>query len=135
MLSHTRSCTCRMLEVTHTSPTSPSPQMDRSKSMSADYKTATGPFHFCLDKVVVLNDFSSSAFILDQTASVWRNESYSCCCSLFSFDLVLFLSSTRTKLTTSNEESNETAEKTIKTTSYIAKEAKICNKTEFDYSL
>ena len=85
MLSHTRSCTCRMLEVTHTSPTSPSPQMDRSKSMSADYKTATGPFHFCLDKAAVLNGSPRSAFTLDQTASIWRNKAYSCCLFCFCF--------------------------------------------------
>ena len=85
MLSHTRSCTCRMLEVTHTSPTSPSPQMDRSQSMSADYKTATGPFHFCLDKAAVLNGSPRSAFTLDQTASIWRNKAYSCCLFCFVF--------------------------------------------------
>ena len=34
-----------------------------------------------------------------------------------------------------NEESIETAEKTTKTTSYIANEAKTGNKNEFDYSL
>ena len=38
-------------------------------------------------------------------------------------------------LSTSNEEIIETAEKTIKTTSYIANEAKLSNENEFDYSL
>ena len=52
--------------------------------MSADYKIATGPFLFCLDKAAVLDDFSHSAFILDRTASVWRNEAYRCCCFVFS---------------------------------------------------
>ena len=102
--------------------------------MSADYKIASGPFLFGLDKAAVLNDFSHSAFILDRTASVWRNEAYRCCCFVFSscfFVLVLFLSSTRTKSTTSNEESIETAEKTIKTTSYIANEAKLATEVSW----
>ena len=77
-LSHTRSCTCRMLEVP---PPPPPPQMDRSQNMSADY-WATGPFHFGLGKAAVLNDFPCSTFIVDQTLSIWCNEAYSC---LFSF--------------------------------------------------
>jgi len=49
------------------------------------------------------------------------------------FVLVLFLSPTPTSA--SNEETIETAEKTIKTISYTANEAKISNKNRFDYSL
>ena len=66
-----------MLEVTPMPP-SPPPQMDRSRSRSADYNIATGPFHFCLDKAAVLNDFPHSAFVLllDQTPSIWHNKVY-----------------------------------------------------------
>ena len=109
MLSHTRSCTCRMLEVTHTSPTSPSPQMDRSQSMNADYKTATGPFHFCLDKAAVLNGSPHSAFTLDQTASIWRNKAYS-----YGFFSHPALTKSSVSSSASNEETIETTEKTIR---------------------
>ena len=91
-----------------------------------------------MDKAAVLNFFPRSTFILDQTVSVWRNEAYSYCC-LFYFVLVLFFLPTPTKLcvssSASNEETIETAEKTIKTTSYIVNEAKIGSKIEFDDSL
>ena len=60
--------------------------------MSADYKIATGPFLFCLDEAAVLNDFFRSASILDRTASVWRNEAYSCCCFLLLFFCSCFVS-------------------------------------------
>ena len=104
--------------------------MDRSQSLSADYKLVTRQFHFCLDKAAVLNDFPCSPFILDQTASIWCNEAYSCC---------LFFSPTPTKsyvlLSSSNEETVETAEKTITTTNGIANEAKTGNKSASDYSL
>ena len=117
----------------------PPPQIVRSQRMSADSKIASGPFLFGLDKAAVLNDFSHSAFILDRTASVWRNEAYRCCCFVFSscfFVLVLFLSSTRTKSTTSNEETIETAEKKNHNHQlYIANEASFGNKIAFDYSL
>ena len=70
-------------------PTTPQPscppQMDRSQSMSADNKIATGLFHFYLDKAAVLNDFPHSAVILDWTASIWRSEAYSCCLFCFVF--------------------------------------------------
>ena len=65
----------------------------------------------------MLSDFPRPAFILDRTASVWRNEAYSC---LFRFVLFLFLSPTPTtscvSSSASNEETIATAEKTIKTT-------------------
>ena len=85
-LSHTRSCTCCILEVTppHTHTLLPPPQMDRSQNMSA-----TRPFHFCLDKAVVPNDFPRSAFILDRTVSIWHNEAYSCCCFVLTFSPTL----------------------------------------------
>ena len=82
--------------------------------MCDDYKITTGPFLFCLNKAAVLNDFSRSDFILDRTRSIQL--------------IVLFLSPTRTKSTTSNEESIETAEKTTKATSCTANEGKIGNK-------
>ena len=88
-LSHTRSRTCRILEVTPpTHPPTPLPplQMDRYQSRSADYKIATRPFHFCLDEAAAPNDFPHSAFVLDRTTSIWRNEAYSC--FFFSFFLV-----------------------------------------------
>ena len=125
-----------MLEVPPTPPPPPTrhppppPQMDRSQSMSANYKIATGQFLFCLDKAAVLNDFPRSAFILDRTASVRRNKAYSCLfCSCFVFlahtDQIVCII-VRSKDKTKNP--TETAEKTIKTTSYIANEAKISNK-------
>ena len=40
----------------------PPKKMDRSRSMSADYKIATEPFLFCLNKAVVLNNFSLLRF-------------------------------------------------------------------------
>ena len=87
--------------------------------MSADYKIATGPFLFCLDKAGVLNDFPRSAFILDRTASVWRNEAFSFLfCSVF----ILLFSTTQTKSCVSASAQKKlkkvivTAEKTIKTT-------------------
>ena len=80
-------------------------------------------------------NFPRSSFILDRTASVLRKEAYSC---LLCFVLVLLLSPAPTKScvlsSASNEETIETAEKTIKITS-IANEAKISNKSMFDYSL
>ena len=83
MLSHTRSRTCHVLEVTPPHPSCP-PQMDRSQNMSTDYKIATRSFHFGLGKAAVLNDFPCSAFIVDQTLSIWCNEAYSCCLFCFS---------------------------------------------------
>ena len=54
---------------------------------NADYKIAPGPFLFCLDKAAVAcaERFPRSAFILDRTASVWRNEDYNCFFVLFLF--------------------------------------------------
>ena len=82
--------------------------------MSADYKIATGLFYFCLDKAAVLNDFPCSAFILDRTASVWYNEAYSLFCFLAHLNQIMSCVSS----SASNEETIETAEKTITTTSY-----------------
>ena len=108
--------------------------MARSPSMSADYKIATGPFHFCLDKAAVLNDFTRSAFVLDRTASIWRKEAYSCCLFCFCFSRPprpnrVYHRPLQTK------KPLKQLRKPSKTTSYIANEAKIGNKSEFDYSL
>ena len=107
--------------------------MDRSQSVSADYKIATGPFLFCLDKATVLNDFSPLCFHSRANCVSMAQQSI----QLLLF--VLFFSPTPSKScvssSTSNEEAIETAEKTIKTTSYVANEAEIGNKSEIDYSL
>ena len=103
--------------------------------MSADYKIATGPFHFCLDKAAVWEGFPRSAFVLDRTASTWRKEAYSCCLFCICFSRPPQPNRVyRTKSSASNEETIDTADKTITTTRlYIANEAKIGNMSAIDY--
>ena len=93
--------------------------------MGADYKIATGPGFFS----VWIKQLCWTIFPAPRQYGVTKQT------VVFCFVLVLFLSPTRTKSTTSNEESIETAEKNIKTTRYIANEAKIGCKNLSDYSL
>ena len=109
----------------------PPPPMERSQSLSADYKVATGPFHFCLDKAAVLNDFPRPAFVLDRTVSIWRKEASSFCVCVFRPPRPNRVY--RTKSSASDEEIIDTAEKTITTTRYIANEDKIGNKRSLQW--
>ena len=104
--------------------------MGRYQSRSADYKIATRPFHFCLDEAAAPNDFPHSAFILDRTASIWRNEAYSCFFVVVFFwsFLPILTKSCVSSSSTSSKETTGTAEKTITTASYLANEAKISSK-------
>ena len=104
--------------------------------MSADYKIATGLFHFCLDKAAVLNDFPRSAFFfLNRTASVWLKEAY----SVFVFvllahpDHIVCIGPNRPLQT--KKPLKQLRKPPQPPAIFIANEAKIGNKSEFDYSL
>ena len=116
---HTRCRKCHMLEEKYKyklslpapSPSHPPPCLKWTSPKHECWLQDTGPFHFCLDKSVLVYDFPHSTFILDLTASIWHYEAYS---HFFSSCPVPTESSV--SLSASNEETLETAEKTIKPT-------------------